>query len=30
MRALQRKQCGQENLIKAVKAIIGGIKDGDL
>lgn len=30
MSALQRKQCGQENLINAVKARIGGIKDGDL
>ncbi|MDU2672817.1 MAG: DEAD/DEAH box helicase [Clostridium sp.] len=30
MKALQRKQCGQENLINAVKARIGGIKDGDL
>lgn len=30
MSALQRKQCGQENLINAVKARIGGIKDGNL
>lgn len=30
MKAIQRKQCGQENLINAVKARIGGIKDGDL
>lgn len=30
MKALQRKQYGQENLINAVKARIGGIKDGDL
>lgn len=30
MSALQRKQCGQENLINAVKARIGEIKDGDL
>lgn len=30
IKAIQRKQCGQENLINAVKARIGGIKDGDL
>ena len=30
MSALQRKQCGQENLINAVKARIGGIKYGNL
>lgn len=30
MKALQRKQCVQENLINVVKARIGGIKDEDL